>query len=73
MLARLTPTDWQHAQMCPVSSVLENAKEFLIGDPLTAFVTGTVLGFALAYGLVTFCPQARKFLKIDENRGYENV
>ena len=43
------------------NSVLENAKEFLIGDPLTAFVTGTVLGFALAYGLVTYCPQARKF------------
>ena len=55
------------------STALQNVKDFFIGDPVVAFVTGSVLGFALAYGLVTYCPQARKFLRIDENRGFENV
>ena len=33
-------------------------KDVLIGEHVAAFVTGTVLGFTIAYGLLKFCPPA---------------
>ena len=36
-------------------------KDVLIGEHVAAFVTGTVLGFTIAYGLLKFCPPARNF------------
>ena len=49
-------------------------KDLLIGDAVTAFVTGTVLGFTIAYGILKFCPSARNFfLNVNDNPGYVNL
>ena len=49
-------------------------KDLLIGDAVAAFVTGTVLGFTIAYGILKFCPSARNFfLNVNDNPGYVNV
>ena len=39
------------------SNILQQAKEFFVGDPVAAFLTGTAFGFGIAYGLITLCPQ----------------
>ena len=48
-------------------------KEFLIGDNIKAFITGTVLGFSIAYGLLKFCPKIRDFCNFIPNLEHVNV
>ena len=40
-------------------------KDLLIGDEIKAFITGTIIGFAMAYGLLKFYPQL-----VTPNPGY---
>ena len=48
-------------------------KDLLIGEKVAAIVTGTVLGFTIAYGLRKFCHLARNFfLNVNDNPGYVN-
>ena len=43
-------------------------KDLLIGEKVAALVTGTVLGFTIAYGLRKFCHLARNFfLNVNDN------